>query len=156
MRVIVCSDSHGRTDLLQKAVNTYPADMLIHLGDHCSDVKALSLPAGMRVESVRGNCDCGGAESEKVLELEGKRILLTHGHRYNVKSSLHPLCARMDALGVHLALYGHTHIAGYEFFGRGIVLNPGAVCGNRIGGKSTFAYLEWKRDTQIYIQMAEI
>ena len=156
MRVIVCSDSHGRRDLLQKAVDMYPADLLIHLGDHFGDVSAINLPEGMQVECVRGNCDCGGAEIEKVLELEGKKILITHGHRYNVKSSLNLLCARMDALGAHLALYGHTHIPGYEFFDRGIVLNPGAICGNRIGGKSTFAYLEWKRDTQIYIQMTEV
>ncbi len=156
MRVIVCSDSHGRSDLLQKAVNTFAADVLIHLGDHFSDVYNITLPQGMRVECVRGNCDRGGAEEEKVIELEGKKLFLTHGHRYSVKSSLLPLCARMDALGAHIALYGHTHIPGYEFFGRGVILNPGALQGNRTNRRPGFAYLEWKRGGESYIQMSEV
>ena len=55
MRVIICSDSHGRTDLLQKTVERYPADVLIHLGDHCGDVYKIKLPEGMQVYSVQGN-----------------------------------------------------------------------------------------------------
>ena len=33
MRVIVLSDSHGRFDLLKRAAQQYPADLVIHLGD---------------------------------------------------------------------------------------------------------------------------
>jgi len=156
MRIIICSDSHGRTDLLQKAVERYPADVLNHLGDHCGYVYKIILPEGMQVYNVLGNCDVGGALPEQIVELEGKRLLLTHGHRYHVKSGLNMLCARADALGAHLCLYGHTHLPGYEFVGRSIVLNPGALCGNRTNGKSGFAYAEWKRGGQIYFQMCEV
>lgn len=156
MRVIICSDSHGRGDLLQAAVDRYPADVLIHLGDHCADVHKIKLPEGMQIYSVCGNCDVGGAPTEQCIELEGKKIFLTHGHRYHVKSGLNMLCARADALGAHLCLYGHTHLPGYEFFARSIILNPGALCGNRTNGKSGFAYAEWKRGGQIYFQMCEV
>ncbi len=156
MRLIVCSDSHGRTDLLQKAVDRYPADMLIHLGDHFSDVDKIILPPSMQFQCVRGNCDVGAASDEQVLEIEGKKVFFTHGHRYHVKSGLNMLAARADALGAHLCLYGHTHLPGYEFVGRNILLCPGAICGNRTGGKSTFAYFEWQRGGQIYFQMCEV
>ncbi len=156
MRLIVCSDSHGRTDLLQKAVDRYPADILVHLGDHFFDTDKIVLPPQMKVYRVRGNCDVGNAPDEQLLELEGKKVFLTHGQRYHVKSGLNMLAARADALGAHLCLYGHTHLPGYEFIGRSIILCPGAVCGNRTGGKSTFAYFEWQQGGQIYFQMCEV
>ena len=41
MRVIVLSDSHGRFDLLKRAAQQYPADLVIHLGDHAADAVRL-------------------------------------------------------------------------------------------------------------------
>ena len=155
MRVIVCSDSHGRREILQKALVRYPCDAVIHLGDHQKDMLSIILPENIRVESVRGNCDIGGDE-EKLIELEGKKVLITHGHRYGVKGSLDALKSRMKETGADIVLYGHTHVPEYEFYGRGLLLNPGALCGNRTNGQAGFAYLEWKAGGQVYIQMTEV
>ena len=69
---------------------------------------------------------------------------------------LYKIVDKIDALGAHLCLYGHTHLPGYEFFARSIILNPGALCGNRTNGQRGFAYLEWQPGGQIYIQMTEL
>ncbi len=156
MRVIVCSDSHGDMEALRQAAKRVPADLLIHLGDHVGDAMKLASQTDIPVEFVRGNCDYSAVPDEKLLTLEGKKILITHGHRYHVKSGTDELALRMRELGAHAALYGHTHLAGYEFYGRGFVLNPGALCGNRNNFKATFAYLEWKENTQIYMQLMEL
>lgn len=155
MRVIVCSDSHGRADLLQQAVTRYPVDVIVHLGDHRWDIEKIDLPDGVQVVAVQGNCDSLQAD-EKLLELEGKKVFITHGHRYGVKSSLTALKLRMKELGADIVLYGHTHVPGYEFYGSGLLVNPGALCGNRTNRQAGFAYLEWKNGGQVYIQMTEV
>ena len=95
MRVIVCSDSHGSFEPLQRAAKMFEADLVIHLGDHASDAARLSREIEIPVEYVRGNCDATGAPEEKLLNLEGKKILITHGHRYHVKSGITELALRM-------------------------------------------------------------
>ena len=115
MRVIVCSDSHGSFEPLQRAAKMFEADLVIHLGDHASDAARLSREIEIPVEYVRGNCDATGAPEEKLLNLEGKKILITHGHRYHVKSGITELALRMRELDADAALYGHTHIPGYMF-----------------------------------------
>lgn len=156
MRVIVCSDSHGSFEPLQRAAKMFEADLVIHLGDHASDAARLSREIEIPVEYVRGNCDATGAPEEKLLNLEGKKILITHGHRYHVKSGITELALRMRELDADAALYGHTHIPGYMFHNGGLLLNPGAICGNRTNGQRGFAYLEWQPGGQIYIQMTEL
>lgn len=153
MRLIVTSDSHGRTNLLGQAISSVETDGIVHLGDHYKDIERLH--PDIPVYAVGGNCDVGG-EPERLIELEGKKIFMTHGHLYHVKSELQSLAHRAQSLGAHVALYGHTHIPGYEYFGRTLVLNPGAVCGSRLNGKCTFAVLEWKRGSEIYMQYREI
>ncbi len=156
MRVIVLSDSHGNMQAVRQAVKRFPCDLVIHLGDHARDALRLAGEITTPVEYVKGNCDTGDIPEEKLLTLEGKKLLITHGHRYHVKSGPWELGLRMKELGADAALYGHTHEPGYEFYDRGFLLNPGALCGNRTNGKQGFAYLEWKAGGQIYMQLMEI
>ena len=156
MRVIVLSDSHGRFDLLKRAAQQYPADLVIHLGDHAADAVRLQKEIATPVEYVRGNCDAFGPPEEKLIQVGGKKLLITHGHRYHVKSGVGELSLRMKELGAHAALYGHTHIPGYMFHNGGLLLCPGAICGNRTNRESGFAVLEWNVGGQIYVQMTEL
>lgn len=156
MRLIVCSDSHGHFEDLRRAATAFPADLIIHLGDNASDAARLAECMDTPVEYVRGNCDMGGAPEEKVLELEDKKILITHGHRYHVKSGVGLLSLRMRELGADAAFYGHTHLPGYLFHNGGLLLNPGAICGNRTNGKAGYAVVEWKPGGQFYVQMTEL
>lgn len=154
MRILVFSDSHGHTTRLRAAAKSVQADAIIHLGDHAKDAEILQDIAPLYV--VQGNCDFTSAPIEQVIELGGKRLFITHGHRYYVKSELDTLYRAADKAGAHVALYGHTHLPGYEYRGRMLLLNPGAIIGSRDSHKSTFAVLEWQPGGEIYMQMTEI
>ena len=86
-----------------------------------------------RLIAVLGNCDRGETgEAERLLELDGVRILLTHGHGYSVKSSLLPLRRRALELDVQLVLYGHTHLPALSEEEGVLFCNPGSCMGDRL------------------------
>lgn len=131
MKVLVMSDTHGNTNGAFIA-HTYsePVDAVIHLGDGSADADLLREALDVPVINVAGNCDQGSsAPRELVWECNGKRLLLTHGDAYRVKSGLASLCQRAQEVGVDAVLFGHTHqgLAGDK---SGLLLvNPGALSG---------------------------
>lgn len=135
-RLLICSDIHGdarSTELLLEAFEQSGAERLIILGDILYHGPRNDLPAGYapkrviellnpyadKILAVRGNCD---AEVDQMvlsfpilaeyafLELDGLRILATHGHRINKDNA--SLLRRGDIL-----LHGHTHVPTVEGFG---------------------------------------
>lgn len=132
MRILVVSDSHGDSSVIDRAValsgNT---DMIVHCGDGAMEASLLrSRYPDKMVVSVRGNCDfCTDSPKVETLTLEGKRIFVTHGHLYSVKSGLYTLsCAAREA-GADIVLFGHTHIP-FECYEDGLyMLNPGSIRG---------------------------
>ena len=110
-------------------IRLHRPDMIFHLGDVSRDLEPLYLEwPDLKAVSVPGNCDgWTGRPAEQVVELEGMRLLLTHGHAYHVKAGLGGLIAEAKARGVDAALFGHTHtpyceqIDGIWFF------NPGSM-----------------------------
>lgn len=130
MRVLVCSDSHGRLLDLYEAVERETPDAVIHLGDYYEDARALqqSYP-DLSIYAVAGNNDWGcDAAWNRVVTLEGVRIYLTHGHQEGVSFAS---CGRMVQCTkeqvCQLGLFGHTHIV-YLDESEGItVLNPGSI-----------------------------
>lgn len=82
------------------------------------------------IVNVRGNCDYGDFDvpEQRLVEYGGVRILMTHGHRYGVKSGLlrYDMAARENQVDV--ALFGHTHCAYCEENNGVWLLNPGS-CG---------------------------
>ena len=77
---------------------------------------------------VPGNCDWGQTgEPERLLEIEGVRILMLHGHTRHVKSS--PMAAVYAAreYGADVLLFGHTHVPLVDYDGTLWVMNPGAA-----------------------------
>lgn len=81
----------------------------------------------------------------KVMELEGKRILMTHGHRYGVKSGYLRAVYAAKEQQADILLFGHTHRAEC-FQEEGLwVLNPGAAADgqlwNHYTGKGTDSML---------------
>lgn len=130
MRIYVFSDSHGNgTDMLAIIEKSRP-DMIIHLGDGRADVEKIEsqFPQTPLI-AVRGNCDFGSKLPDKeVLNINGVKLLLTHGYTYKVKSGVGPLLKEGRFLGASLVLFGHTHAALFEDFGGIKLLNPGS-CG---------------------------
>lgn len=138
MRIGVISDSHGDLYDARDAISSMgDVDMLVHLGDYCRDAEALSKQLGREIIRVRGNCDFSSTcESERIIEVSGKKLLLTHGHRYSVKYGYTDICFKAMESGVDAVLFGHTHIADV-FEQNGILfINPGSVSMPRDGIKS--------------------
>ena len=115
MNVLVFSDSHGKAGNIKRALErqlTQPC-AVIFLGDGSRDFEYLDINAP--TYAVRGNCDAwsmgvSDAPYEMLITLGGKRIFITHGHNYGVKSTLSPLIRRAAELDADIALFGHTHM----------------------------------------------
>jgi len=90
MKVAIVSDTHGVTHVIEYIKTLLnDSDVLIHLGDNINDVKLLSEGFKGKVYSVIGNCDYErNGRVEQVIEIEGKKFLITHGHKYTVKYGL--------------------------------------------------------------------
>jgi len=57
MKILVVSDSHGNTVMLQRIIDReWPFDRLVHCGDGAADLLRVRLPAGMPVTPVSGKC----------------------------------------------------------------------------------------------------
>jgi hypothetical protein len=132
-------------------------DLILHAGDVDEPAALEPLRAIAPVHAVRGNVHVrdlsdGGAMLPAVvkLELAGRQIALTHGHRpgllgfyleglnvvalqlgltdngkanRRIARRLAQLYPRQDII-----IFGHTHRAHFERVGRALLVNPGAVC----------------------------
>ena len=131
MKILVFSDSHGRLGLMVDAVERERPQRVFFLGDCYRDGQALAdAYPDIPMELVRGNCDWGtDAPDELIVEAGGVKFLLTHGHRYGVKSSTDQLARSAKEKGVAVACFGHTHDA-LNMPDRGVLLfNPGTAGG---------------------------
>lgn len=103
-------------------------------------------------EIVIGNCDfAGNYPPEIVFPAGGMRILMTHGHLYNVKSGYQRLAYRAEELQAGAVIFGHTHIPEYTQINGIWLINPGSLSAAGSFGKPSFAVMELK-DGQIDVQ----
>lgn len=142
MRVLVFSDSHGRTQPMLDAVSLYDPDALFHLGDVIRDGDALrEAYPDLPCFQVAGNCDLdpGNYPLEYTVELEGKTIVYLHGHTQYVKSGVTSAVHTAQSLGADILLFGHTHRPLNQRYDGLLAVNPGAVLDGRC------ALLTWER-----------
>ena len=146
-KLLICSDIHGDAETAKKVLDAFDnsgAERLVILGDILYHGPRNDLPAGYapkkvieilnphrdHILAVRGNCE---AEVDQMvldfpvladyafLEIDGLRILLTHGHVINKGNC--PQLRKGDIL-----LHGHTHVPVAEAFGDGLYyINPGST-----------------------------
>lgn len=129
MKILVLSDSHGNIDSMAQAVERESPDLLLHLGDCWRDAERLHerFPV-LPLHQVPGNCDFRSTEpNERLLLLEGKRVLLCHGHTYGVKQSLLLAGYAAEEQALDAFLFGHTHRPLVDLRGRTLFLNPGSI-----------------------------
>ncbi|QCX33082.1 metallophosphoesterase [Caloramator sp. E03] len=135
MRIGVVSDSHGNLYMLEKAIKMMePLDLIIHLGDDYRDIIKLKEKYKLPIEYVSGNNDFGTEKiAEKVINIRGKNIFITHGHRYNVYYGIDSLYFKALEVNAQLVLYGHTHVQDINNSFGVVFLNPGSVSRPRDG-----------------------
>jgi putative phosphoesterase len=138
-KILVLSDSHGHlgfiADILRIELDN--VDIVAHLGDTWFDMKPFVRQIKEKQKEiimVRGNIDelRGDPTTPFIpevenLEINGKKVMLTHGHLFEAHNSLEKLKFAAFSNGSKIVLFGHTHqplakeINGILFF------NPGAV-----------------------------
>lgn len=139
--IVVISDTHyNRKPYENLRTVLEESDYIFHLGDMLSDANELMRQYPEKTYIVAGNNDfCAGAATELVLDVEGRRIMACHGHRYGVKSGTERLLAAAKVRGCDVVLYGHTHEASVEEQDGVLLINPG--CMTRFSGKQSYCYL---------------
>lgn len=157
MLVAVVSDTHGVVEYMEKVRQQIKnADVLLHLGDNISDLEYLKVGFSGIIYGVKGNCDFGkGMPDDLLIELEGKKIFMTHGDKYRVKSNIQTLYYSALEKNADVALYGHTHIPFYIEVEGVSILNPGSPSLPRIKER-TIAFIEIFKDRPIKINIQEI
>ncbi len=131
MKIIIFSDSHKNFGAMTRAIEReQPIDWIIHAGDVHRDVEDLEIMyPRLPLAYVLGNNDyfVHDVPHDRFFTLDGVKIFLTHGHNYGVKASCAALVKKATDLGADIAIFGHTHRALCEDFGKLTLLNPGAA-----------------------------
>ena len=132
MRIVVISDSHGNKAGINKIFESVQFDHLFFLGDGLGDLGAYIYLDN--VHAVSGNCDFfSSIPNERILDIAGKKILITHGNRYGVKSGLNALVDYAVSENIDIAIYGHTHRQLSEEIRGVLLINPGSFKKNSDG-----------------------
>ncbi|MCR5725292.1 MAG: metallophosphoesterase [Treponema sp.] len=168
VRILVISDSHGSFSVVRAIVQQFgkDCDALCFCGDGAQDVlsvfetaackKLASLPPECIppvAAIVRGNGDFESGwfypgvdeaaevslPKELLLTAAGKRILLTHGHSYDVYYNSRGLYDAAAIQNADIVFFGHTHIANVQEKDAVTLLNPGSCSRPRGGQPHTFA-----------------
>ena len=148
IRVGVFSDSHGDTRALDELLEKMGyVDAVCFLGDVAGDADHLAgrlgaMPNRPPLYAVRGNNDYYSTcllPWELFIELGGKRIYMTHGHKLVSEMSLVYKAQEMQA---DIALFGHTHYPYCETVQGVLLLNPGSAGNYCRGGRARASVLE--------------
>lgn len=145
MKILLVSDTHHDFDSLYRLVmsNKSKIDLLIHLGDGESDIDDLrAVEPLIPIRHISGNCDfCSLMPSSSVVEAEGVKLFITHGHLFGVDYTLDKLALAAKGEGAAAAFFGHTHRQQYKDIYGVQCLNPGSL-GKPRDGKKGYAIIE--------------
>lgn len=137
--IAVLSDTHGNYAAIDGILPILEScDYVFHLGDCFTDMRPYSRILGDRLICVKGNCDFYGEARYRLAEVEGKRLLLTHGDAFGVKTSLTRLALFAEEQRADAVFYGHTHVAAEEYRNGILFVNPGSL--DRLNVSKSFAY----------------
>ena len=137
MKILIMSDSHGRSFYLERAIlRTSPLDYILHLGDIEGEEEYLRDISPCPIYIVAGNNDFFSREpKDDLIQIGNYKILLTHGHRYNVYSGTDQLKQVAREKGADIAMFGHTHVPCIDLRDDIWVINPGSISLPRQDGR---------------------
>ena len=177
-RILLISDSHGGKSVLFDIIEQHgkSADAVCFCGDGMPDllgviedfhnIEGYDALIPKSVVFVQGNGDYANyqlvtSERQSItvpqqieFTVAGKKVMMTHGHRYNVYIGTKELKAEAEKIGAEIVFYGHTHIANAQkktnstTKGKLTMLNPGSCSVPRGGLPHTFAIVTIKKDSE--------
>lgn len=159
MKILVVSDTHRYQDIFYDVLSELDdIDYVIHCGDTEGFEDEMEAACDVPFVAVAGNNDfCSYLPRERVLELMGHRIFVTHGHMYNVSSGLGRLIDEAEDRECDVVLFGHTHRPTYCTDGKILVVNPGSISLPRQASRRpSYAILEIEENKEAKITIEEI
>ncbi len=152
MRIAIFSDTHGNKKDMREAIARFgPPDMIVHLGDGVRDGIQVAQETANPFHGVYGNEDYGTDLPDVALvEAEGWRLLLTHGHQMNInpynpeavwRQDLRDMAAWAKGKGADALLFGHAHTPVLQRVNGIVLCNPGDQYIGSTAGAS-FALIE--------------
>ena len=129
MKVLIVSDTHGNDINLERVLmRTYPVDAVFHLGDMEGSESYIEDICPCPVYMVKGNNDFfSPAPAEQIVEIEGHRIFMTHGHRYGVTYNLEKVKLAAELKKCDFVFCGHSHRPLIDDEESIVVVNPGSL-----------------------------
>lgn len=159
MKLVVVSDIHGSgfyADKIKKIMEAESPDKLVLLGDLYYHGPRNPLPKEHeplkvaeilnsfkdKIIAIKGNCDAEVDEMiskfplQNIVELDfaGKKILFTHGHKYNIDN--------WPENEFDYMIYGHFHMGFIHEENGKIFANPGSISLPKNGTKNSYLVLE--------------
>ena len=137
MKILVVSDTHGRDERLEMAVEIeQPFDYLIHCGDVEGREIFIEALVACPCIIVAGNNDFfSDLPREEEIVLEGHRIMVMHGHNYGVSMDLYGISEEAADRNCEIVFFGHTHKPVIEKKNGVLVINPGSLSFPRQEGR---------------------
>lgn len=144
MKIGIMSDSHHDLSAIDDAICLADdVDCWLHAGDSIDDAGYLADVSKKPVYAVPGNIDWFSTKPKEILvEIAGKKIFLTHGHKYNVKWTTKYLYEQASKLGADIIVYGHSHVGNEEHINDKVIINPGSVSEPRDGLDPSFMIID--------------
>ena len=144
-KIMVVRDTHKHHRNLARALEQAGTpDLLIHLGDAEGYEDYIADMAGCPLEIVSGNNDFfSDLPREDVIDIEGNKVLVTHGHYYGVSMAFDQLADAAKQRGCNAAFFGHIHVPVLEKEDGILLVNPGSLAFPRQRGRRpSYAVLE--------------
>lgn len=124
-KILVVSDSHKHNDILNKIFSHHSdIDTCIHAGDLQDNENGLEIK---HLHLVSGNNDFDLYPQKLILNFEGFKIYVTHGHNQDIEVSDRKIKELSKEHNVQLCIFGHTHNPKYYQEDDIYYLNPGSV-----------------------------
>ena len=162
MKILIFSDSHGNNSNIIKACKLHrDASYILHLGDGKADIEPIkdNLP---KCFAVNGNYEDSfsfllgkGSKNNDVsplIEIDGLRIFMCHGHRQRVNYGMQNLIYSALENDADIALFGHTHSKYNKYYSgehtavcreKGLyIFNPGSISRPRDSIYPSYGILE--------------
>lgn len=152
MKIIVVSDTHNSTNLMEKEIlprHEGEAQVVLHLGDFADDLIELKEQFPSYEMAWVGGAYELDKQRETILEFLGKKILITHGHMLGVKEGLNRIVNHAASQNVDACFFGHTHQATMFKIDNILFMNPGNLVEHSMGNKNSYGLVTITDDGEI-------
>lgn len=152
MKIIVVSDTHGDTLLLNRVYEANKdADLFLHAGDYQIPDYMMHL-----YRYVKGNCDYSYEAPQKIdINTPIGKLHMEHGNNYFFINDTLNYIKKEEAA---IFIVGHTHIPYFTKINSTYIFNPGSLCRPRSTNFGTFLIIniDEKNNNKLTYQFKKI